>query len=238
MKTIINTISFLLFVLTLQSCSFNAIKGNKTIIEKEVSINDYSAIEFSGSASLIYEQKTDAAPYFRIEVDENIYPLLTIEVDNGTLSIGSKENIRPTKYNIYTNSTELKRLEASGSIKAHLKGKLVTDEMNIETSGSATIQIDDLTCGVIRSNTAGSGEITIAGSANEMHCSAAGSGKVKALSMVANNVYCEVAGSGNFAVHAVEYLNVSIAGSGKVSYKGEPKIDQSISGSGKIGRVE
>lgn len=238
MKTIINTLSLLLFVFTLQSCSFNAIKGNGTIIEKEVSIDNYSAIEFSGGASLVYEQKTDAAPYFRIEVDENIYPLLTIEVNNGTLSIGSKENIRPTKCNIYTNSAELKGLEASGSLDAHLKGKLVTDEMDIETAGSATILIDDLTCDIIRSESAGLGEITLAGSTNQMYCSSAGSGKVKALSMVANNVYCEIAGSGNFAVHAVEYLNVSIAGSGEVTYKGEPKIDQSISGSGKISRVE
>lgn len=238
MKAILNTLGVLLIAYTLQSCSFNTIRGNGTIIEKEISINDYCKIEFSGGASLIYEQKTNEAPYFKVEIDENLYPLLIIESNNGKLSIRNKENINPTKYIIYTNSTTLEKLGVSGSIKAHLKNKLVTNEMNVQASGSVNVQADDLECNMFKSTISGSGDITLAGKANQLHCTVSGSGKLKALPMIADSVYCKVSGSGNFVVHAAEYLNVSISGSGKVIYQGDPRIDQSISGSGKVVRAE
>lgn len=220
MKTILNTLGILLIAYTLQSCSFNTIRGNGTIIEKEVTINDYSKIEFSGGASLVYEQKIDEAPYFKVEIDENLYPLLIIESDNGKLSIRNKDNINPTKYIIHTNSTTLEKLGASGSIKAHLKNKLVTNEMNVSASGSVNVQADDLECNIFKSSISGSGDISLAGKAKQLHCQVSGSGKLKAMPMVADSVYCKVSGSG------------------KVRYQGDPRIDQSISGSGKVVRAE
>lgn len=238
MKTILNVLGILLFAYTLQSCSFNTIRGNGTIIEKEIAIDDYSSIDFSGGASIVYEQKISEAPYFKIEIDENIYPLLIIETKNGKLSIRNKDNINPTKYNIYTNSTTLNKLSASGSINAHLKNKLVTDEMNVHASGSVKVQADDLECNTFKSNISGSGDINLAGKANQVHCSISGSGKLKALPMITDSAYCKVSGSGNFEVYANKYLKVSISGSGSVRYKGQPHIDQSISGSGKVVRVD
>lgn len=238
MKTILNAISIILLAYSLQACSFNAIRGNGHIIEKEIAISDYSAFKFSGGASMIYEQKTDDAPYLRVEIDENLFPLLIIESDDATLSIRNKDNINPTKYNIYTNSSGLEKLNVSGSIKAHLKGKLVTNDLNVQASGSANIQADELLCNSFNSNISGSGNITLAGKANQVHSSISGSGKLKALPMVADSVYCRVSGSGNFEVNATKYLKVNISGSGKVKYLGDPRIDQSISGSGKVFRAE
>jgi len=238
MKTILNILSIILLTYSLQSCSFTAVKGNGNVVEKEVAISDYNAIEFSGGASMVYEQNNEAAPYFRVEIDENLYPLLIIESKNGTLSIRSKENLNPTKYNIYTNSTGLEKLNASGSIKVHLKGDLMTDNLYMDASGSVKVQADNINCISIKSRISGSGDFILTGKAKQLDCSISGSGKVKAESMIADSVYCKVSGSGNFEVYAVEYLNVGISGSGSVKYKGEPKVDQSISGSGKIVRAE
>lgn len=238
MKTILNTLGIILFISTFTSCSFNAIRGNGTIVNKEVPIEDYTAIRFSGGASLIYEQKADTAPYLRIETDENIFPLLIVKSENGTLSIRSNENIHPSKYIVYTNSTGLELLKISGSLKAHLKEKLITDEITIQASGSTTIEADHLECNSFTSSISGSGNITLAGKANKLNCSISGSGKLMAFPMVTDSVYCRVSGSGNFSVYATQYLNVSISGSGRVMYKGDPRIDQSISGSGKVVRAE
>ena len=238
MKAILYTISISLLVLIVQSCSFNSVRGNGTIVENEVSISDYSEIDFSGGSTLIYEQKPDVAPYIRIETDENIFPLLSVKVDGNALSIKNKENVSPTKYNIYTNSKTLTRLSISGSMKANLVGKLETSNLHISVSGSGNITADSLICKTLSTNVSGSGDITATGKVTNIDSRISGSGKVMATNLIADSVKCSVSGSGDFLVHATDYLNVSISGSGSVKYMGSPKIDQSISGSGKISRLE
>ncbi len=238
MKTFLYTFSIILIALISQSCSFNTTRGNGNISENEVAISDYNEIHFSGGASLIYEQKKDATPYLRIEVDENIFPLLLIESKEGVLSIKNKENIKPTKYNIYTNSASLSQISASGSLKTHLKGILETDDLKIQLSGSGNIVADNLICHSINTGVSGSGDIKLSGKASEINSHISGSGKIDAMDMPADTVICSVSGSGNFSVHAEKYLKISVSGSGDVKYKGNPEIDKSISGSGKVIKVD
>jgi predicted acyltransferase (DUF342 family) len=237
MKSILYTISISLLVLAFQSCSFNSVRGNGTIVENEVSISDYKSIDFSGGGELIYEQKA-GSPYIRIETDENIFPLLIVKTDGDALILKSKENISPTKYKVYTNSSTLNRISASGSIKAHLMGKLETSDLNMSVSGSGNITIDSLICNTLSTRVSGSGDITATGKVTNIDSRISGSGKVMATELIADSVKCSVSGSGDFFVHANKYLEVSISGSGSVKYKGDPRIDQSISGSGKISRMD
>ncbi len=237
MKSILYTISIALIALALNSCSFNSVRGSGTLVSNEVSISDFKGIDFGGGATLVYEQKP-GSPYLRIETDDNIYPLLRVEVKDGTLHIGSSENISPTKFNIFTNSSTLEYLGVSGSIKATLKGKLETSFLDIYISGSGNITAEDLICGKLRTKVSGSGDFYVTGKASSIDSHISGSGKVVATELVADTVSCSVSGSGDFFVTAQKYLNVSISGSGSVKYKGNPQIDQSISGSGKISRLE
>lgn len=236
MKTIFNLFCITLLMLSIQSCSFNSIKGSGVITEKEINISDYNEIGFGGSANIVYEQKTDAAPYLKIEIDENLFPLLEIKSENGTLTIEQKSgsNIRPTKYNIITNSTGLAKIRTSGSARIHLKGKLEAEDLSFILSGSGNVVADDVTCRSLTSRVSGSGDITLSGKAESIENTISGSGKVNATNMYADDVTCSVSGSGNFWVHAEKNLKVNVSGSGNVRYKGNPQIDQSISGSGKV----
>ncbi|MDR2955815.1 MAG: DUF2807 domain-containing protein [Prevotella sp.] len=237
MKTTISMILCICLVASLQSCvfnSFNAVKGNKNILIEEVAISEYNKIDFGGSAQITYEQKADAEPYLKIEIDENLFPLLQINTDNNTLSISSKENLHPSRYVIYTNSKELAEIYGRGSTNIYLKGTLQTENLKINLSGSGKIQADNITCNNLNTSTSGSGNIKVAGKANEISSSVSGSGKIDALEMESNIVRCSVSGSGNFDVNAMQELDVKISGSGTIKYKGEPTIKKSIAGSGKI----
>ncbi|WP_029903972.1 head GIN domain-containing protein [Prevotella sp. 10(H)] len=239
MKTFFYTIGITLLIMGMQSCSFNAIKGNGNITVNEVNIAEYKEIEFSGGCNMVYEQNTDAAPYLRIETDENIYPLLTIESKDGKLSIGSKENINPTKCDIYTNSTGLTRISASGAMKAHIKGKLETTDLKLSVSGSGNFTIDSLTAHSIKYKASGSASLNVlGGKVNQLESTISGSGKTETLGLIADTVQCSVSGSGNFSVYAEKILNVKVSGSGNVRYKGNAQVDQSISGAGKVIKVE
>ena len=236
MKTAIYTLVITLALISFQACNFKSVRGDGNIASYEISISDYDAIRFSGGASLVYEQKTDTTSYLRIEIDENLYPLLEIKSENGTLSIRNQDGVSlsPTKYVIYTNSKELSSITANGSIKAHVKGKLTAGNFNFEVSGSGNITCDSLICNSVKSRVSGSGDINLTGKAGTLNSAISGSGKVMAYNMCADTVFCSVSGSGNFEVNAEKYLKVNVSGSGNVKYKGDPKIDQAISGSGKV----
>lgn len=239
MKTTLNALCIvLLLMLTIQSCTFNTIKGSGTLVEKEINISDYNEIIFGGSANIVYEQKADTTPYLKIETDDNIFPLIKVNSENGVLSIGQENgtSINPTKYNIITNSTGLTSVTTSGSAKIQLKGRLETEDLNFKLSGSGNVIVDDITCNSITSRVSGSGDITLSGKAVSIDNAISGSGKVNAMDLYVENVTCTVSGSGNFWVHAEKSLKVSVSGSGNVRYKGNPQIDQSISGSGKVGK--
>jgi len=236
MKTTVYTLTIVLISIAFQSCHIKSIRGDGNITSNEVSISDYNAISFSGGANLIYEQKKDTTPYLRIEIDQNLYPLLEIKSEGGTLTIKNQDNtsISPTKYDIYTNSPSLNKIIASGSIKAYLKGTVNADDFQFKISGSGGITTDSLICHSITSRVSGSGNVTLTGKASIIDTAISGSGKVETVGMPADTVYCSVSGSGNFTVSVEKYLKVDVSGSGNVRYKGDPKIDQSISGSGKV----
>lgn len=235
MRSILYFTSVLFIGILAYSCSFNSVKGSGVHVAKDVTISDYKGVKFGGSGELIYEQK-EGAPYLRIETDENIYPLLDIEVKDGILNIYSKENISPTKFRIITNSSSLEYLGVSGSMDATLKNKLETSHLDIDISGSGKIIADNLLCETFNAKVSGSGAFYVKGQAQKVDARISGSGKVEALDLVADTVLCSVSGSGNFLITANKSLKVSISGSGSVRYKGNPEIDQSISGSGSVSR--
>lgn len=239
MKTIISLALIGLVLIGCQSCFKKKVKGNGTIVEKVIPITDYTGIDLSGSAKLIYEQKSDTIPYLRIEVDENIFPLIDIKVDNNqTLNIKYKKNIRPTTFNIYTNSKDLSSLEITGSGDVQFKGMLRTDALHIEISGSANIVSDSIICNILDLEIAGKGDVNLKGIASTVKYEIAGKGDINALELVADAVKCDIAGKGDISVTANKLLDIDIAGKGDIKYKGSATVSQSIAGKGKVSKLD
>jgi hypothetical protein len=141
-------------------------------------------------------------------------PLLTTEVNNGTLELGAESSIRPTEDVRYVISAALLdgvAIEGSGEITA----------TNIE-SASFSAGID------------GSGTITPSGSVALLSVDISGSGEFAGAELEARDAEVTVSGSGDAVVNATAVLEVEISGSGNVEYIGNPALSTSISGSGNI----
>ena len=231
-------------VLVLQSCSINqftsSIKGNKTIIQEEISISNYSAIDLSVPGKVIYQQTKGEGSYLQIKVDENILPLIDITVKNNCLTIKAKdnENIDPSMLTITTNSRDLDRINLSGSGTIHLTGKINTNNMNVSISGSGDIISDDLHSESIDLKVTGSGNATLNGTGKTARFSVTGSGDIHAYNYQVQKGHCRVTGSGDVYTHATESLNASVTGSGDIKYKGNPQTDNRITGSGNIKQIK
>lgn len=240
MKTIaIFTLSLIVTgcILFAYSCDNVRIKGNKNIVENEVQIEDYNEINFAGKATIIYEQKTDVKPYFRIETDENIFPLIKIESTDSVLRVYSEEEskfISPTKCNIYTNSTSLRKIVLAGSVECNLQESIAANSLKIEVAGSVSLKADSLTCLDLNIECSGSTTIGLKGEAENVICEAAGISTLNLYDLKVQNMDCDMAGSGKMETWVEKKLDVEIAGSGKVFYKGDPQVIKEISGLGKV----
>jgi hypothetical protein len=252
-------------ILSIKSCgvgvniSSNNIKGNGRIVSKEIAVNNYSEIKLQIPGDVFYEQKQSAAPYFRIEIDENLADTLDIRVENNALIIETenrRDNIHPTKCHIYTNSTQLSAIYIAGSGSVQTKDNLHSDRFAVKVSGSGNAVINQLTCNKLNAdiagsgnisadrldcedlsvNIAGSGDVELQGKAGNATIAIAGSGDVKAYHLLVQEMKCSIAGSGDIEANVVEKMNVSVAGSGDVKYKGNPVVKKSVAGSGSVER--
>lgn len=153
-----------------------------------------------------------------VTTDDNILPLVTTEVDGGTLTFGSRENTS---------------FSPTGGVRFALTAETV-DGLTIRGSGSVTIAgIDTDTFSV---TLAGSGDVELTGTADTLDIDLPGSGGVDAEALTVRSADVSINGSGSAAVHTSDELDVSINGSGSVTYLGNPaSVRQSIRGSGSVG---
>lgn len=137
------------------------IEGNGNIITKEISVQDYNAVQignsllnrngwslsslFSGNhnQSYAFEYTQGNEPEIRITIDENLYPYLNVKVDKQKLSITAKANtqLSPTKLKIEGSSKRLEEIDMSGSMDFILRGPLSGDKLKVEGSGGSDIKM-------------------------------------------------------------------------------------------------
>ncbi len=213
-----------LAILSLALCAgcnivFNSgprIPGSGIIEVQNRELGQFSSIAFSGAGTITYEAAADAK--CEIEVDDNLQSHVETTVVNGVLKIECVGNIQPT-------SGLLVRLSSES-----LNGCSIAGSSKFTGTGIASDSFD--------LDIAGSGKVSLSGTAKKIDISISGAGSVDSNSLVSNDVGVSIAGAGNVNVNAVENLDVSISGSGKVIYSGEPTVTQSVAGSGTIQKAE
>lgn len=198
--------------LLLGSCAIATPSGNLTTESRSVS--GFAAVELGGSGEVSIEQTGTES--LTIEADQKFMDLLTSDVSDGTLRLGTKPNAmlmnrEPITYRITVNE---------------LTGVTIT--------GSGSMTVTKLSTTELQSRISGSGTITAAGTADTQRINISGSGSFRAGELASKSATVDISGSGNTLVQVSDSLDVRISGSGSVRYRGNPSIIQHISGSGDL----
>ena len=151
-----------------------------------------------------------------IEAEDNIMPLLRIEVIGGRLELGLEpgEAISPRRditYTITASQLNGVTIRGSGDIDA---SNIDTDAFSVEVSGS--------------------GDVEPEGTSGHLDVRISGSGRFDGTDFESATGEVRVSGSGNVIVKVTEDLDITVSGSGDVEYIGEPRLNTNISGSGDI----
>ncbi len=189
------------------------VEGSGRVVQQQRSVGSFDSVETLGSETV--EVRFGATPSVIIAADENILPLITTQVVNGELKIGSR-----------------------GSFRMHgpIRAWVTTPNLKaFTTSGSGDVLIHDVNNGALALTMNGSGSMTANGRTGRHHVTINGSGRAQLASLSANDVSAGLFGSGNATVNAHGRLDAQIFGSGSLHYIGKPtELRSSHFGSGRI----
>jgi hypothetical protein len=190
-----------------------AVQGSGRVVRQNRAVSPFRRIEMMGAE--IVEVRLGARPSVVIAADDNVLPLLTSEVRNGTLKLASRGSYRmrgPVR--VWVTTPDLESFVSSGSGDVTIHG-VNNARLNLTINGSGSMQATGRT-GALGLNINGSGTAQLAG-------------------LAARNVSAGLHGSGNATVRASGQLDARVIGSGNLRYVGRPaSVRPTRVGSGRI----
>ena len=149
-----------------------------------------------------------------IEADDNILPLITTEVSNNVLHIGSLRNHSVREAIVLKISVpNIEGISVSGAGKIDVSG-LKNDKFEIEASGAPVIKA--------------SGETKL------VDIDTSGAGKVDTHKLHAARGVVNAKGVAKVEVYAAEQLDVTVSGPSHVTYQGDAVVNKTMHGPGTI----
>lgn len=244
----------LLFVLVLTTilnlsafAQFGSVSGNGNVVKKTRNVGSFSEIEARGVINLFLTQGSKNE--ILIEADENLHDIITTDVEGGRLIIKNEENVKNfEKFNVFVTFREINALSGSGATDIEALSPISTSanfyvsssgasdmllregldcrELNISGSGSADIELMDVSSNKTEVQASGSVDLEIEGKTNAITMDASGSSDISAKNFVANNASVSASGSSDIYVHAKSSIMVNANGSSDVYYWGNPTNKQ------------
>ncbi len=251
MKTKIST-ALLLFIM-----SISAVMAQT---KETRNVSTFTKISFRVPGKLYLKQGSPQK--VEIEGKKDVLEKIETEVDGDRLVIGKEGKWmdwswgdNDDKVNVYITVKDIEGLSVSGSGDLIGQGKIASSELDLNVSGSGSLQLEAAVSGDLEADVSGSGEIILKGScrnydsdvsgsgridldvaiSDKASFSVSGSGKIQA-SGTANEVKTNISGSGKVLAANLETnkCDVRISGSGDVEINVKNELDANISGSGSV----
>jgi len=232
-KFIVATITALLFA----SCNLNVntIEGSGNVTtEKRIVQGNFTKVSVSNAIDLVIIQSDTTE--IVVEADDNLQKEIITKVENGTLIISSKFNSfrNITKKKVTVKMPTINKLEASSASSIVNEGLLLGQDIDLETSSAASIDLNLESENITIDSGSGS-TINLKGKALRIRASASSGSSLNAHQLFANEVHAEVSSGGSINVHPIVSLKAEASSGGSINYDIVPKtIEKTASSGGSI----
>ena len=200
------------------------VTGNGKLISENREVSSFNQIDIEGVFNVVLTQGEKES--VKVETDENIQPLILINVADNVLSVKMKDSTsinKMKKINIYISVVDISKLTSNGvgSLKCPQKLKLKDFELITKGVGATDLKlsVEKLT---IHSEIVGA--LILSGEANEVVISHNGVGIIEAFELKAEKLSLHSDGIGSAEVYASKELTINSSGLGGVKYKGDPQV--------------
>lgn len=229
----------LLIIFALSSCTLNfSSKESDNRVSDERDLDKVSQLKVSGIFNLYLSQGDK--PSLKIEGDENQVKNLKV-TQNGEILELQFDEIKDSffgdsKPDVYLTLSDLEGMEFDGVGNLKSEGPFKVDELKLQGNGVGNISLQ-FDAKKIDADFNLMGNLTLAGSAEEINLSNEGIGNIEASELMTQTMTLTSSGIGKVAVHCTGDLSITVNGIGAVSYTGNPNvIKEEINGIGKVSR--
>jgi hypothetical protein len=216
------------------------LQGNGDLIREKRQIAGFDKVKVSGlfEVNLVSGQTGTMT----LDGDANILSILTTQVKDGVLIIGTANNqpVKPSpnnKVSIKVPFALLSEITLIGSGTVNVKKKITGVDLKvvIDGPGEINVRVDNQKT---QAWVLGSGDINIKGSCENFDCRVVGSGTIQAYSLESRYVTALVSGCGDVEANSTKAITGRISGAGNIAFTGEPaQTDLRHSGSGKFNPI-
>ncbi|MCF8303223.1 MAG: DUF2807 domain-containing protein [Bacteroidales bacterium] len=195
--------------------------GDKEVVTIERRVAFFNQIDVGGAFTVFITQGDEIS--VKVETDKNLQDKVITEVENNTLTIGSKSLHNPTELTIYITFTELERLDAHGASTLKGDSPIKGEEFELIASGASNVNMV-LEVEELNSEVAGTAYVELDGTAKTHEAEVSGASTLNALNLVTQETEINVSGVAHAKVTARERLEGETAGSATLTYYDEPVI--------------
>ncbi|RNI23616.1 head GIN domain-containing protein [Rufibacter latericius] len=230
-KTFYSLLLLLALIGFVAQAQAQSVEGNGKYKTETRQVSSFKALRVSGGFEVVLTQ--GATPSLKLEAEENILPFIESTVENGMLTIKTKDNtIRNAKrLKAYVTVRDLEALELAGGIKLTTTNTINGSTLKLDFAGGINVEMA-LQVKKLDADMAGGTKVSLSGRAETVQLDLAGASNLKALNLKTDYLTIDAAGASHAEVNVSKELNVEAAGIVSVDYKGSPKINHS--GMGKV----
>ena len=220
--------------LLLAACGIGLVIGSGKSIteEREIAGVDSVVLSFVGDLRITQGDEEKLV----ITADDNVMPLITTEVKDGVLTIGSRSTAglqATSKLQYDLTVRDLKSIRLTGAGNAEIDG-LETGDLELAITGAGNLSAQNVDAGRVDVTLSGLGSVSTSGQAARQAVQLTGSGSYSAGDLQTGSADVRISGLGSATVWVVESLDATISGAGNIEYYGDPQVTQQVTGLGAI----
>ena len=228
----------ILFIATIfTSCGldmFNGVVGNRNIVTIERTIKaDFTGIKVSTGIDLFIRQGSTNA--ITVEADENLHDLIITKVKEGILKIYTDKNIWKSKARkVYVTIENITLLKASSGSNVKSESVINTNEIYIDASSGASIDIEVVAKSAVTEASSGS-DVKIKGTTINHTARASSGSSINAYKLKSTNANASASSGASINIYASKNMDAKASSGGAIDYAGNPtRINKEASSGGSI----
>lgn len=216
-----------------RSQTFNSVKGTGPAIDKNINVSDFKGIDVTSGIDVILVQGNSES--LTLTAQENLFEYIKAGVENGTLKIYTRNNLRPTEaIKARITFKDITNLKVSGGGDTHSETPLNVETLDLSISGGgdfrSVINSNELKC-----NINGGGDAKIDGKIKNYSITVSGGGDLES-KISAGTILCTINGGGDLILKnetMASKAEIDMNGGGDVDMRtNAEKIICSVSGGG------
>lgn len=198
-------------------------------------VNGFSSIDVSEGITVTLTMGDKES--VEVTAPEDYIDKVTTEVNGSELDIfieGNNSGNKGRNVTVVVVAKTINKIESSSGSSVKTTNIINTDELKINVSSGANVNVECEADKVSVSTSSGAGA-TVRGGAINLSTDASSGSHITAANLKAHNVVADVSSGANIKVHAEKQLNADASSGGSVAYTGSPEmIDVEKSSGGSV----